>query len=325
MTEHENARFGFVAILGAPNAGKSTLVNTLVGSKVSIVSRKVQTTRMRIRGVAIEGKSQIVFVDTPGIFAPKRKLDKAMVDAAWAGAADADLVVLMVDAPDLIASPRGISARDTDRIIEGLNAAKRKAVLVLNKIDGMKRDTLLPLADRLSKEGSFGEIFMISATKGDGARALLKYMAAAVPAGPWAYPEDQAADIPLRLLASEITRERIYDRLHEELPYASTVVTDQWTQKKDGSVRIDQTIFVERESQRAIVLGKGGATIKLLGETSRIELQKLLGHGVHLFLHVKVGKWSENPHHLRDIGLDHSASAEPVKPPKQKAGKQSKR
>jgi GTP-binding protein Era len=318
MAAQKDTRFGFVAILGAPNAGKSTLVNTLVGSKVSIVSRKVQTTRMRIRGVAIEGASQIVFVDTPGIFAPKRKLDKAMVEAAWAGAADADLVVLLVDAQDLIAEPKGISARDTNRIIEGLNAAKRTAVLVLNKIDGMRRDTLLPLADRLSKEGKFSDVFMVSSTKGDGTRALLKHMAAAVPVGPWAYPEDQAADIPLRLLASEITRERIYDRLHQELPYASTVVTDQWTQKKDGSVRIDQTIFVERESQRAIVLGKGGATIKLLGETSRLELERLLGHGVHLFLHVKVGKWSEDPHHLREVGLTHSASSEPDKPPKQK-------
>ena len=318
MADEAHTRFGFVAILGAPNAGKSTLVNTLVGSKVSIVSRKVQTTRMRVRGVAIEGASQIVFVDTPGIFAPKRKLDEAMVQAAWAGAADADLVVLLVDAPELIAEPNGLAARDTERIIEGLKAAKRTAVLALNKIDGMRRDQLLPLAERLSKQGKFSDVFMISAGKGDGTRALLAHMAAAVNKGPWAYPADQAADIPLRLLASEITRERIYDRLHQELPYASTVVTDQWTQKKDGSVRIDQTIFVERDSQKAIVLGKGGATIKLLGESSRHELERLLGHGVHLFLHVKVGNWSEDPHHLREVGLTHSASSEPAKPPKQK-------
>jgi GTP-binding protein Era len=300
----EETRFGFVAILGAPNAGKSTLVNHLVGSKVSIVSRKVQTTRMRVRGVAIEGKSQIVFVDTPGIFAPKRKLDEAMVEAAWASAADADVVALLVDAPASIEQPTGLAARDTERIIAGLRAAKREAVLILNKIDGMRRDKLLPLADALSKKGAFSEIFMVSAKTGSGTGALLKHLAALMPKGPWAYPAEQAADIPLRLLAAEITRERIYDRLHQELPYASTVVTDQWTQKKDGSVRIDQTIFVERESQKPIVLGKSGATIKLLGETARKELEAMLGHRVHLFLHVKVGNWSEDPRHLREIGLE---------------------
>jgi GTP-binding protein Era len=258
---------------------------------------------MRVRGVAIEGSSQIVFVDTPGIFAPKRRLDEAMVEAAWAGAADADIVVLLVDAPELIAEPNGMAAKDTDRIIEGLKAAKRTAVLALNKIDGMRRDQLLPLAERLNNEGKFSDVFMISASKGDGTRALLAHMAAAVAKGPWAYPADQAADIPLRLLAAEITRERIYDRLHQELPYASTVVTDQWTQKKDGSVRIDQTIFVERDSQRAIVLGKNGQTIKELGGSARLELERILGHRVHLFLHVKVGNWSEDALHLRDIGL----------------------
>jgi GTPase len=290
--------------LGAPNAGKSTLVNLLVGSKVSIVSRKVQTTRMRIRGVAIEGDAQIVFVDTPGIFAPKRTLDEAMVEAAWAGAADADVVVVLVDAPDVIASPNGLAVKDTDRIIEGLKRANREAILVLNKIDGMKRDTLLPLADELNKKGKFSDVYMVSAKTGNGTKALLKHLAALVPKGVWAYPEDQAADIPLRLLAAEITRERIYDRLHEELPYSSAVVTDQWTQKKDGSVRIDQTIFVERESQKPIVLGKNGAMIKLLGEQARKHLEELLGHRVHLFLHVKVGNWSEDPRHLREIGLE---------------------
>jgi GTP-binding protein Era len=317
MTDATNTRFGFVAILGAPNAGKSTLVNLLVGSKVSIVSRKVQTTRMRIRGVAIEGESQIVFVDTPGIFAPKRKLDEAMVEAAWAGAADADLVVVLVDSPDLIASPNSLAAKDTDRIITGLNSAKREAILVLNKIDGMQRDKLLPFADTLNKKGTFSDTFMISAKTGSGTKALLKHLAARMPKGPWAYPEDQAADIPLRLLAAEITRERIYDRLHEELPYASTVVTDQWTQKKDGSVRIDQTIFVERESQKPIVLGKNGAMIKLLGEQARKALEELLGHRVHLFLHVKVGNWSEDPRHYREIGLE--------PPSKPKAAKKAKR
>ena len=304
MTEDENARFGFVAIVGAPNAGKSTLVNTLVGSKVSIVSRKVQTTRMRVRGVAIEGASQIVFVDTPGIFAPKRKLDEAMVNAAWAGAADADLVVLLVDAPELIADPKGWAAKDTDRIIEGLIATKRTAALALNKIDGMRRDQLLPLVEQLTKKAQFSEVFMLSAKTGDGTAAMLRYLAGVVAKGPWAYPADQAADIPLRLLAAEITRERIYDRLHQELPYASTVVTEQWTQKKDGSVRIDQTIFVERESQRAIVLGNKGATIKLLGASARQEIERILGHRVHLFLHVKVSDWANDPAHYRAMGLD---------------------
>jgi GTP-binding protein Era len=304
MAEAADKRFGFVAILGAPNAGKSTLVNRLVGSKVSIVSRKVQTTRMRVRGVAIEGESQIVFVDTPGIFAPKRSLDEAMVEAAWAGAADADLVAVLVDAPDVIQSPNGLARKDTDRIVDGLRDAKREAILILNKVDGMQHDRLLPLAEALNKKGKFSDTFMISAKTGSGTKTLLKHLAARVPKGVWAYPEDQAADIPLRLLAAEITRERIYDRLHEELPYASTVVTDQWTQKKDGSVRIDQTIFVERESQKPIVLGKGGATVKLLGEQARKALEEMLGHRVHLFLHVKVGNWSEDPRHLREIGLE---------------------
>lgn len=298
-------RCGFVAVIGAPNAGKSTLVNRLVGSKVSIVSRKVQTTRMRVRGVLIEGQSQIVLVDTPGIFEPKRKLDRAMVDAAWAGAADADVVCLIVDAPEMIASPNGLSAKDTARIIEGLKASKRPAILLLNKIDGMKRDTLLPLIDRLRGEAPFEPVFMISALTGDGTQELLQHLAGAVPVGPWAYPEDQAADIPLRLLASEITRERIYDRLHQELPYATTVVTEQWTQNKDGSARIEQTIFVERDGQKAIVLGKGGATIKLLGSQARAEMEALFGHKVHLFLHVKVREnWADDPAHYREMGLD---------------------
>src|SRR6185295_4568569 len=214
-------------------------VNRLVGSKVSIVSRKVQTTRMRVRGVVIDGASQIVLVDTPGIFEPRRNLDRAMVDAAWAGAADADLVCLIVDAPELIAQPTGLGARDTERIINGLNKAKRGAVLLLNKIDGMRRDQLLPLVERLRAQAQFDPVFMISALKGAGVEDLLRHLAAAIPKGPWAYPADQAADIPLRLLAAEITRERIYDRLHQELPYASTVVTDHWAEKKDGSVRID--------------------------------------------------------------------------------------
>jgi GTP-binding protein Era len=301
----EDKRCGFVAIIGAPNAGKSTLVNQLVGSKVSIVSRKVQTTRMRVRGVMIEGQSQLILVDTPGIFEPKRRLDRAMVHAAWAGAADADVVCLIVDAPELIAAPDGWSAKDTTRIIDGLNAAKRPAILLLNKIDGMRRDELLPLIERLRGQATFERVFMISALTGDGTKELLAHLAGAVPPGPWAYPEDQAADIPLRLLASEITRERIYDRLHQELPYSTTVVTEQWTQGKDGSARIEQTIFVERDGQKAIVLGKAGATIKLLGSQARVEMEALFGHKVHLFLHVKVREnWADDPAHYREMGLD---------------------
>ena len=298
-------RCGFAAVIGAPNAGKSTLVNRLVGSKVSIVSRKVQTTRMRVRGVVIEGASQIVLVDTPGIFEPKRKLDQAMVQAAWAGATDADLVCLIVDAPEMIEAPTGLAARDTMRIIEGLKASRRTAVLILNKIDAMKRDQLLPLAERLQALSTFDAVFMISAEKGHGSADLVKYLAAAVPEGPWAYPEEQASDISLRLLAAEITRERIYDRLHQELPYATTVVTDQWTDNKDGSVRIEQTIFVERDGQKAIVLGKGGATVKELGSKARTEMEAVFGHKVHLFLFVKVREnWSEDPAHYREMGLE---------------------
>jgi GTPase len=304
MTEAPK-RCGFCAIIGAPNAGKSTLVNRLVGSKVSIVSRKVQTTRMRVRGVVIERTSQIVLVDTPGIFVPKRKLDQAMVEAAWAGAADADLVCLIVDAPELLRDPDGLSARDTARIISGLKDSRRTAILIVNKVDAVKRDLLLPLVDRFRAETKFDEVFMISAEKGDGTADLVRYLAAQVPEGPWAYPEDQASDIPLRLLAAEITRERIYDRLHQELPYSTTVVTEQWLEMKDGSARLEQTIFVERDGQKAIVLGKGGSLIKELGSTARAEMEALFGHKVHLFLHVKVREnWADDPAHYREMGLE---------------------
>ena len=304
MTD-QATRCGFVAIIGAPNAGKSTLVNALVGTKVSIVSRKVQTTRMRVRGVAMHGDAQVVLVDTPGIFKPRRRLDRAMVQAAWAGAEDADLVCLLVDAPDLIGSPNGLSAQDTDSIIKRLNEAGQHAILVLNKVDALARDRLLPLIEQLRARAAFDEVFLVSATKGDGTADLLAYLAAHVPEGPWAYPADQAADMPMRLLAAEITRERIYDRLHQELPYATTVITEQWQQMEDGSARLEQTIFVERESQRAIVLGKGGATIKLLGQTARKEMEAQFGHKVHLFLFVKVREnWADDPMHYREIGLD---------------------
>jgi GTP-binding protein Era len=304
MTE-TRTRCGFVAVIGAPNAGKSTLVNALVGTKVSIVSRKVQTTRMRVRGVAMHGDAQVVLVDTPGIFKPRRRLDRAMVQAAWAGAEDADLVCLLVDAPELIESPNGLSAQDTDSIIKRLNEAGQHAILVLNKVDALARDRLLPLIEQLRARASFDEVFLVSAAKGDGTADLLSYLASRVPEGPWAYPADQAADMPMRLLAAEITRERIYDRLHEELPYATTVITEQWKQMEDGSARLEQTIYVERESQRAIVLGKGGATIKLLGQTARKEMEAQFGHKVHLFLFVKVREnWADDPMHYREIGLD---------------------
>lgn len=301
----EATRCGFVAIIGAPNAGKSTLVNALVGTKVSIVSRKVQTTRMRIRGVAMHESSQVVLVDTPGIFQPRRRLDRAMVQAAWMGADEADLVCLLVDAEEQLDSPNGLSAQDTDRILHRLNEAKRSSILIINKIDTMPRDRLLPLIEQLRERATFDQTFLVSASQGKGTGDVLRYLAQHVPEGPWAYPADQAADMPMRLLAAEMTRERIYDRLHQELPYATTVVTEQWLAKPDGSARLEQTIFVERESQRAIVLGKGGATIKLLGETARKEMEAQFGHKVHLFLHVKVREnWADDPLHYREMGLD---------------------
>ncbi|MBS0276348.1 MAG: GTPase Era [Proteobacteria bacterium] len=297
---------GFAAIIGAPNAGKSTLVNALVGSKVSIVTQKVQTTRMPVRGVAIRGDTQIVFVDTPGIFKPKRRLDRAMVNSAWAGAGDADAVILIVDAPDVAADPKGISARDTDAIIEGLKTNHRKAALVLNKIDGMKRTDLLPLVEKYNAEGIFEQVFLISALKGEAVGDVADWVAAKMPEGPWLYPADQAADIPSRLLASEITREKIYLRLHDELPYATAVETETWEERKDGSVKINQTIFVQREGQKAIVLGKGGATIKKVGELARTEMEEIFGHRVHLFLFVKVQEnWAEDRAHYSQIGLEY--------------------
>lgn len=298
-------RCGFAAIIGAPNAGKSTLVNALVGSKVAIVSPKVQTTRMSVRGVALVGDTQIVFIDTPGIFKPRRRLDRAMVDAAWAGAGEADCIVLLADAEELATNPKGLAANDTHAIIEALRANKRKAVLALNKIDGMKRTDLLPLVQQLSGEGDFETVFLISALKGDGIGDVKTWVASRMPEGPWLYPEEQAADIPSRLLAAEITREKIYLRLHDELPYACAVESEKWEERKDGSVKIDQTIYVQREGQKAIVLGKGGAMIKLIGEMARKELEELFQRRVHLFLFVKVQEdWSEQRDRFRAMGLD---------------------
>ena len=292
-------RCGFVALVGAPNAGKSTLLNQFVGAKVSIVTPKVQTTRSRITGICMAGDdTQIIFLDTPGIFEPKRRLERAMVTAAWSGAHDADLVVLLVDAK------RGID-KDSRRIIAGLAKRKRKAVLALNKIDGLRRDVLLPLAAALNETAVFSDSFMISALNGDGVDDLRDFLAAEMPAGPWLYPEDQLADIPLRLLAAETTREKLFLRLHQELPYALGVETESWEERKDGSIRIGQVIYVLRDSHKPIILGKGGRQIKAVGQAAREELQAFLGQPVHLFIHVKVApKWTDDPSRYHDMGLE---------------------
>ena len=295
-------RCGFVALVGAPNAGKSTLINSFVGSKISIVTPKVQTTRTRIIGIAIRGDAQLIFVDTPGIFVPRRQLDRAMVAAAWAGAHNADLVVHIVDATKII--PESIND-DTQRIIDGLRDAGRQAQLALNKVDLVKRPTLLAGADALNSEGIYSDIFMISALTGDGVDDLAAFLADTVPEGPWLYPEDQIADVPMRLLAAEITREKIFIQLHHELPYAATVETETWTEQKDGSIRIEQVVYVQRDSQKSIVLGKGGQQIKKIGEQARLELEDALEQRVHLFLFVKVRKkWVEDPERYREMGLD---------------------
>jgi GTP-binding protein Era len=293
-----NTKAGFVALIGAPNAGKSTLLNALVGSKVSIVSRKVQTTRALVRGIAIEGDAQIVFVDTPGIFKPKRRLDRAMVTSAWGGAGDADVVSFLLDAR------RGLDD-EAHAILERLPDFKKPVVLILNKIDLIERSKLLEMAAALNEKVAFAHTFMISALTGSGIERLRKELAALMPHGPWLYPEDQISDAPLRILAAEITREKIYERLHEELPYQSTVETDQWQQRPDGSVRIEQTVFVERDSQRKIVLGKGGQTIKAIGQSARREIAEIAEAQVHLFIFVKVREnWSDDPERYREMGLE---------------------
>jgi GTPase len=291
-------RCGFCAIIGAPNAGKSTLVNQLAGSKVSIVSHKVQTTRARIRAIAIEGASQIVLVDTPGIFKPRRTLDRAMVENAWGGAGDADAVVLLIDGrPGL--------TDDAKTLIAQLEHTKTRAILVINKIDLMSRERLLEVAAEFNAAYPFEQTFMVSALNGSGTQDLLKFLAEKMPEGPWLYPEDQVADVQLRFMAAEMTREVIYERLHEELPYASTVETESWEEQKNGSVKIGQVIYVQRDSQKAIVLGKGGQTIKLLGQMARKEMEAQFGRKVHLFLFVKVREnWAEDKERLRNMGLD---------------------
>src|SRR4051812_5017076 len=291
-------RCGFVALIGAPNVGKSTLVNALVGSKVTIVSRKVQTTRALIRGIVIENNAQIILVDTPGIFLPKRRLDRAMVSTAWSGAHDADLVCVLLDAK------AGIDD-EADAILNGLATVKHPKILVLNKIDLVPREKLLALTKSANDRLAFEQTFMVSALSGDGVYDLRRTLAGLVPAGPFHYPDDQMSDAPMRHLAAEITREKIFRRLHQELPYQSTVETDSWTARKDNSIRIEQTIFVERESQRKIVLGKGGATIRSIGADARKELAEIAGVPVHLFLFVKVREnWGDDPNRYREMGLE---------------------
>jgi GTP-binding protein Era len=291
-------RCGFVALIGAPNVGKSTLVNALVGSKVTIVSRKVQTTRALIRGIVVENGAQIILVDTPGIFAPKRRLDRAMVSTAWSGAHDADLVCVLLDAR------AGLDA-EAEAIFAKLADVAHPKILVINKIDLVPREKLLALAKAANDRLVFAQTFMIAALSGDGVDDLRRTLAAMVPTGPFHYPEDQMSDAPIRHLAAEITREKIFQKLHQELPYRSTVETDSWTERKDKSVRIEQTIFVERESQRKIVLGKAGATIKSIGADARKEIAEIIEQPVHLFLFVKVREnWGEDPDRYREMGLD---------------------
>jgi len=291
-------RCGFVALIGAPNVGKSTLVNALVGSKVTIVSRKVQTTRALIRGIVIENNAQIILVDTPGIFLPKRRLDRAMVSTAWSGAHDADLVCVLLDAR------QGID-EEADAILTKVATVRHQRILVLNKIDLVPREKLLALAKAANDRLSFENTFMVSALSGDGVDDLRRTLAAMVPPGPFHYPEDQMSDAPMRHLAAEITREKIFRQLHQELPYQSTVETDSWTERKDKSIRIEQTIFVERESQRKIVLGKGGQAIKAIGAAARADIAAAIEHPVHLFLFVKVRQgWSDDPERYREMGLE---------------------
>ncbi|WP_420478524.1 GTPase Era [Brevundimonas sp. FT23028] len=313
MTDPQTQHAGFAAIIGAPNAGKSTLVNRLTGTKVSIVTQKVQTTRFPVRGIALYGDAQIVLVDTPGIFSPRRRLDRAMVASAWGGADDADVVVHLIDAASHIAAETRDgtaadrrSAEDTQTIISALKEAGKQVILALNKIDGMRRDSLLALSAALYDTGVYSEVFMISALSGDGVDDLGRRLAEAMPEGPWLYPEDQSADVPMRVLAAEITREKVYLRVHEELPYSAAVETTAFEDRPDGSARIEQTIYVERESQRPIVLGKGGQTLKWIGQKAREELTELLDRQVHLFLTVKVDpKWQDSRALYAQFGLDY--------------------
>ena len=298
----EKTKAGFVAVIGAPNAGKSTLVNHLVGFKVSIVTHKVQTTRTRIRGVCMHGASQIIFVDTPGIFEPKRKLDRAMVDAAWLGADDADLIIFLYDV-----TRREVDS-DTSRILSGLKENNKEAILVLNKIDLVKSELLLPIIKRFQEENIFSDTFMVSAENGSGCEKLLEYLSVRIPDSPWLYPKDEVSDLPQRLLAAEITREQVLLKLHQELPYGATVETEEWTERDDGAIVINQIIYVKRPGHKKIALGRNGNMIKAIGKASRQELQVLLDRTVHLFLFVKVREnWMEDPDRYSLWGLDPNA------------------
>jgi GTP-binding protein Era len=296
--EQPTTRCGFVAVVGAPNVGKSTLVNALVGTKVSIVSPKVQTTRALIRGIAIDGPAQLIFVDTPGVFSPRRRLDRAMVGTALGSTHDADIVALVID------SRSGIKD-DDEAVLRALDEVRAAKVLVLNKVDIADKPKLLTLTQKLNERATFAATFMISARSGDHVADFRNWCAAHVPAGPWLYPEDQISDAPLRQLAAEITREKLYLRLHQELPYQSTVETEVWKELKDGAVRIEQTIYVERESQRKIVLGKAGQTIKAIGAAARVDIAAAIEQKVHLFLFVKVREgWGDDPERYREMGLE---------------------
>jgi GTP-binding protein Era len=298
VAETNETRCGFVALIGSPNAGKSTLTNRLVGTKVSIVSHKVQTTRSTIRGIVMKDRTQIVFVDTPGIFAPKKRLERALVDTAWGGARDADVVALIVDAR------KGIDD-EVQAILDRLKDVRQPRLLILNKVDLVKRENLLALAAEATGKVPFERVFMVSALTGDGVEDITDYLAGVMPLGPYLFPEDEISDLPLRNLASEITREKVFNRLHDELPYSSTVETEKYEDRPDGSVRIEQVIYVDREGQRKIILGKGGATIKEIGHDSRIELSSALGQKVHLFLFVKVREnWADDPERYREMGIE---------------------
>lgn len=301
MEKNEETRCGFVALIGAPNAGKSTVTNNFVGSKVSIVSPKVQTTRTVVKGINIFDNTQIIFVDTPGIFKPKRRLDRAMVSSAWNGAGDADIIVLVVDAK------RGFDS-ETREIINKLNEQKIEAVLLLNKIDLIQKEKLLHLTLEFNEAGNFRETFMVSALTGKHIEDFYRYIAKTLPLSPWFYPEDQISDMPLKLLAAEITREKLFTYLHEEIPYSLTVETDMWEHKEDGSIKAEQTIYVERDSQKKIILGKGGAMIKRIGQSARLEIQELLEERIHLFLFVKVREnWINDASRYKDWNLDFNA------------------
>ncbi|WP_440957146.1 GTPase Era [Oceanicaulis sp. LC35] len=307
MADQNATRAGFVAIIGAPNAGKSTLVNALVGRKVSIVTPKVQTTRFQVRGVMIHDGSQLVLVDTPGVFAPRRRLDRAMVASAWEGADDADAIVHVVDAAAQLSKARR-TVEDVERVIDGLKAHELKAVLVLNKIDLIKREELLDLSQKLFETGVYSDVFMISASNGDRIKDLADFLVTLMPESPFLYPEDQIADLSERMLAAEVTREKLYLRVHDELPYGLTVETDSWKDQKDGSVRIEQTVYVEREGHKPIILGKGGQTIKWVSTASRADLEEQLDRKVHLFLFVKVRpNWGDERARFNALGLDFDA------------------